>query len=120
MFITGNRTDSEKMKGGTRSECGGVRTKKYDGRDTVSACGERSVDRLFLKATANAKARATNRQTLLVISTDYQSRGRSTLSVCKGDVVVLISGHLKDWFFVRNKNGDEGFIPAVVAGHGFL
>lgn len=50
----------------------------------------------------------------------YVSRGRNTLNVTKGDVVELVSGHVKDWFLVRTKGGVEGFIPAAVAGHGFL
>ncbi|XP_075218138.1 SH3 domain-containing protein Dlish [Lycorma delicatula] len=116
----GNRSDSEKLRTGTRSECGGIRTKKFDGRDTMSACGERSVDRLYLRATASAKSRDILRQTLLVISSDYYGRGRSTLTVKKGDVVALINDELKDWFWVKNRDGKEGFIPAIIAGHGFL
>ncbi|KAG8311994.1 hypothetical protein J6590_031457 [Homalodisca vitripennis] len=117
----GNRTDTEKGKvSGTRSECGGVRTKRHDGRDTVSACGERSVDRLYLRATSVKSQPQVTRHTLLVISKDYEARGRSSLTVTKGDVVALVSGHVKDWFYVRDRHGNEGFIPAVVAGHGFL
>ncbi|XP_021918721.1 uncharacterized protein LOC110829371 isoform X2 [Zootermopsis nevadensis] len=125
----GNRTDSEKIREGTRSECGGRgrcyshvgRRGRYGGeRDAVSACGERSVDRLYLRAAASAKCKGTTRHTLLVIRSDYNSKGRNTLSVAKGDVVALVSGHLKDWFWVRSRDGSEGFIPSVVAGHGFL
>nr|CAD7264091.1 unnamed protein product [Timema shepardi] len=119
----GNRTDSEKLRDGTRSECGGGgrchRRTKLE-RDAVSACGERSVDRLYLRAAASAKRNGTTRHTLLVIRSDYNSKGRNTLSVAKGDVVALVSGHLKDWFWVRSRDGSEGFIPSVVAGHGFL
>ncbi|XP_049794116.1 uncharacterized protein LOC126203756 [Schistocerca nitens] len=128
----GNRTDSEKLRDGTRSECGAASGSAasaagaaagrcYRARDAVSACGERSVDRLYLRAAASAKCRAVGtRHTLLVIRSDYSSRGRNTLSVAKGDVVALVSGHLKDWFWVRSRDGSEGFIPSVVAGHGFL
>lgn len=125
----GNRTDSEKIREGTRSECGGRgrcyshvgRRGRYGGeRDAVSACGERSVDRLYLRAAASAKCKGTTRHTLLVIRSDYNSKGRNTLSVAKGDVVALVSGHLKDWFWVRSRDGSEGFIPSVVAGNGFL
>ncbi|GLH02263.1 Uncharacterized protein GBIM_08281 [Gryllus bimaculatus] len=123
----GNRTDNEKLRDGTRSECGGARSfssarrGRYGlERDAVSACGERSVDRLYLRAAANAKSKGTTRHTLLVIRSDYNSKGRNTLSVSKGDVVALVSGHLKDWFWVRSRDGNEGFIPSVVAGHGFL
>ncbi|XP_067011196.1 uncharacterized protein [Anabrus simplex] len=117
----GNRTDTEKLRDGTRSECGSSRCRRgrYE-RDAVSACGERSVDRLYLRAAASAKCKGTTRHTLLVIRSDYNSKGRNTLTVSKGDVVALISGHLKDWFWVRSRDGNEGFIPSVVAGHGFL
>ncbi|XP_063239069.1 uncharacterized protein LOC134540336 [Bacillus rossius redtenbacheri] len=125
----GNRTDNEKLREGTRSECGGggrCHRKARPERDAVSACGERSVDRLYLRAAASAKQRGANTSssttttTLLVVRSDYRSKGRNTLSVAKGDVVALVSGHLKDWFWVRSRDGEEGFIPSVVAGHGFL
>jgi len=74
------------------------------------------VDGLYLQASKKPPSR----HTLLVIGSDYKSPGRSALSVNKGDVVSLISSHLKDWFWVRDRDGHEGFIPAVVAGHGFL
>lgn len=88
-------------------------------RNAASACGERSVDRLYLRAAASAKSKGT-RQTLLVISTDYEGSEDNALSVLKGEVVALVSTHLRGWFWVRNKVGVEGFIPAAVAGHGFL
>lgn len=73
------------------------------------------MDSLYLAAQAKAK-----RQVLIVVAADYIGKGRNTLSVNKGDVVTLISSHLRDWFWVRTRDGKEGFIPAVVAGHGFL
>lgn len=99
-------------RGGTRSECGGLRPARQN-YDTLSDCGERSVDKLYLRASSR-------RHTLLVISKDYEGNGQSMLPVREGDVVALVSSHIQDWFYVRNKCGDEGFIPAVVAGHGFL
>ncbi|KAJ6643724.1 hypothetical protein Bhyg_08689, partial [Pseudolycoriella hygida] len=51
------------------------------------------------------------------------------ISVKKGDVVTLLAcKQIQDkrlqqpiqWFFVRSRDGQEGFIPAEVAGHGFL
>ncbi|CAH1403390.1 unnamed protein product [Nezara viridula] len=105
---TGNRIE-EKI--GTRSECGSRSGQRYKRR----GCGEESVDSLYLAAQAKAK-----RQVLIVVAADYIGKGRNTLSVNKGDVVTLISSHLRDWFWVRTRDGKEGFIPAVVAGHGFL
>lgn len=118
-LIKGNMTDTEKLRD-TRSECGGGRSRtRRGGRDAVSACGERSVDRLYLRAAANAKTKG-SRHTLLVIRNDFESRGDNTISVTKGDVVALLSGHVNEWFWVRSRDGREGFIPAIIAGHGFL
>ncbi|XP_031844519.1 uncharacterized protein LOC116432172 isoform X3 [Nomia melanderi] len=117
----GNMTDTEKLRD-TRSECGarGRNTRVRRGsRDAVSACGERSVDRLYLRAAANARTKG-SRHTLLIIRSDYEGRGGNALSVSKGDVVALLSDHVSDWFWVRSRDGREGFIPAVIAGHGFL
>lgn len=85
-----------------------------------STCSEKSFDKLYLRAAASAKLRGSTRQTLLVVCSDYDSEKRNTLVVKKGDVVVLLSTQVKGWFWVRNKEGAEGFIPAAVAGHGFL
>ncbi|XP_014474091.1 PREDICTED: uncharacterized protein LOC106744132 [Dinoponera quadriceps] len=116
----GNMTDTEKLRD-TRSECGGARSGRVrrSSRDAVSACGERSVDRLYLRAAANARTKG-SRHTLLVIRSDYEARGGNALTVSKGDVVALLSDHVSDWFWVRSRDGREGFIPAVIAGHGFL
>ncbi|CAD6236878.1 GSCOCG00008276001-RA-CDS, partial [Cotesia congregata] len=117
----GNMTDTEKLRD-TRSECG-VRERssrvRRGHRDAVSACGERSVDRLYLRAAANARTKG-SRQTLLVIRSDYEGRGSNSISVSKGDVVALLSDHVQGWFWVRSRDSREGFIPAVIAGHGFL
>lgn len=114
-------TDTEKLRD-TRSECGARGRNprvKRGSRDAVSACGERSVDRLYLRAAANARTKG-SRHTLLVIRSDYEGQGGNALSVSKGDVVALLSDHVSDWFWVRSRDGREGFIPAVIAGHGFL
>ncbi|XP_023287918.1 uncharacterized protein LOC105695610 isoform X2 [Orussus abietinus] len=117
----GNMTDTEKLRD-TRSECGArarnPRVRRAT-RDAVSACGERSVDRLYLRAAANAKIKG-SRHTLLVVRNDYEGRGGNVISVSKGDVVALLSDHVNEWFWVRSRDGREGFIPAVIAGHGFL
>jgi len=40
--------------------------------------------------------------------------------VKKNEVVFLIHGKIQGWFFVKNKAGEAGYIPSVIAGHGFL
>ncbi|XP_012214820.1 uncharacterized protein [Linepithema humile] len=119
----GNMTDTEKLRD-TRSECGASRGRgsriRRGPRDAVSACGERSVDRLYLRAATNARIKGL-RYTLLVIRNDYEAHAANALTVSKGDVVALLSDHVNDdWFWVRSKDGKEGFIPAAIAGHGFL
>lgn len=66
------------------------------------------------------------RQTLLAITDDYNGEA---VSVRKGDVVSLLackeyqekgSANHRQWFFIRNRDGNEGYIPSEVAGHGFL
>lgn len=110
-------TDTEKLS--SKSDCSTSRCNSRRPRNAASTCGEKSVDRLYLRAAASAKNKGV-RQTLLVISSDYESAGENTINVTKGDVVALLSTHLFGWFWVRNKNGSEGFIPSAVAGHGFL
>lgn len=119
----GNMTDTEKL---TQSECGrssrcDSTNKRRTRRNAQSECGERSVDRLYLRAAANTKVRReVKRQTLLVIDTDYSGKRKNTISVSAGDVVALISAPVKGWFWVRTRDGSEGFIPASIAGHGYL
>lgn len=66
------------------------------------------------------------RQTLLVINSDYEgSYLNRTLSVRKGEVVVLMQGGGEtdvdsEWFYVKRKDGNRGFIPAAIAGHGYI
>lgn len=112
-------TDTEKLS--SNSDCSISRChSRRQQRNSTNVCGEKSVDKLYLRATANSNKTKITRQTLLVISTDYKSSCDNTIDVSKGDVVALLSTHLCGWFWVRNKNGVEGFIPAAVAGHGFL
>lgn len=80
------------------------------------------------KPTSTARSSATRslRQTLLAVTENFVS---TAISVKKGDVVTLLAcKQIQDkrlqqpiqWFFVRSRDGQEGFIPAEVAGHGFL
>uniref|UniRef100_T1GQT5 SH3 domain-containing protein n=1 Tax=Megaselia scalaris TaxID=36166 RepID=T1GQT5_MEGSC len=61
------------------------------------------------------------RQTLVAITNNYTSEN---LTVQKGDIVTLVecreSKDHKQWFYVKTRDDREGFIPAEVAGHGFL
>jgi DNA-binding GntR family transcriptional regulator len=79
----------------------------------------------YLESTA-IEQQTSIRQTLVAITEDYKS---DQLSVVKGDVVTLVacksyqqkgSIDYQQWFFIRNRDGTEGYIPAKVAGHGFL
>ncbi|KAF5298913.1 hypothetical protein FQR65_LT09566 [Abscondita terminalis] len=114
---SGNMTDTEKLS--SRSECSVSRCHSSRSRNAYSVCEEKSVDKLYLQAAACAKVKGT-KQTLLVVYCDYKGKGENSMSVCKGDVVVLVNNHLNGWFWVRNKHGAEGFIPSAVAGHGYL
>ncbi|XP_060528905.1 uncharacterized protein LOC132703579 [Cylas formicarius] len=116
---SGNMTDTEKLS--SKSDCSGDRDNycRAGYRTALSTCGEKSVDRLYLRAAAIAKGRGT-RQTLLVINEDYKGVGQSGISVMKNEVVFLLNANFKGWFYVKNKDGREGFIPSAVAGHGFL
>lgn len=75
---------------------------------------------------AATAAKCLLRQTLLAITDNYLS---GTMAVHKGDVVTLLAcrqvvdartGQPVQWFFVRARDGTQGYIPAEVAGHGFL
>lgn len=81
-----------------------------------------------IKTTGNTRFNGTKslRQTLLAVTENFVS---TAISVKKGDVVTLLAckqiqdkrlQHTIQWFFVRSRDGQEGFIPAEVAGHGFL
>lgn len=153
----GNMTDSEKeiLRGGTKSECGRPNKTKYKVfSDSVSMCGERSFDKLYLKAALSCpklreicddknhnysknnsvhhsrrrlNSKVTQRHTLLIVEENYEgSCGINSLPVKKGDVVILLQekdsevGLNNEWFYVRNTDGIEGFIPASITGYGFL
>lgn len=123
---SGNMTDTEKLS--SKSDC------SFGGRccrrsAATSVCDEKSVDKLYLRATISLKKQATKRpnfenqvtrQTLLAIFANYLGNGGNTLDVYKGDVVTLLNSNLYGWFWVRNKEGKEGFIPSAIAGYGFL
>jgi hypothetical protein len=63
----------------------------------------------------------------MVVNSDYKgSVLNKTLTVQRGDVVVLLQGTGveadvdADWFYVKKKDGSQGFIPAAIAGHGYI
>ncbi|XP_045785388.1 uncharacterized protein LOC123880974 [Maniola jurtina] len=129
----GNLTDSEKeqLRGRTRSES----RHRPKNRRLKTSCAEKDFDDLYLKTKSvcsnldkenlDVKGKV-QRQTLLVVNCDYKgSFLNRTLSVKKGEVVVLIQGGGEtdvdlEWFYVRRKDGNQGFIPAAIAGHGFI
>ncbi|XP_017138521.1 uncharacterized protein LOC108153210 [Drosophila miranda] len=61
------------------------------------------------------------RQTLVAINSDYVTE---SIAVHKGEIVTLCecreSKDQRQWFYVKTRDGREGFIPAEVAGHGYL
>ncbi|KAL7732066.1 hypothetical protein ACLKA6_015828 [Drosophila palustris] len=61
------------------------------------------------------------RQTLVAINSDYITE---SIVVHKGEIVTLCecreSKDQRQWFYVKTRDGREGFIPAEVAGHGYL
>ncbi|XP_028173642.1 uncharacterized protein LOC114362429 isoform X1 [Ostrinia furnacalis] len=128
----GNLTDTEKeqLRGRTRSES------HYRPRRRVNNCAEKDFDTIYLKTKSvcsnidrvhekeNLKVK---RQTLLVVNSDYRGSDLNrTLSVQQGDVVILVQGTAvesdvdAEWFYVRKKDGTQGFIPAAIAGHGYI
>ncbi|XP_072943786.1 uncharacterized protein [Epargyreus clarus] len=135
----GNLTDTEKeqLRGRTRSEC---RYQPRNERRHKTSCAEKDFDSLYLKTKSVSSninrvhekenirdVKTVKRQTLLVVNSDYTgSVLNNTLSVMKGDVVVLVQGGGvetdvdSEWFYVRKKDGTQGFIPAVLAGHGYI
>ncbi|XP_017844198.2 uncharacterized protein LOC108600890 [Drosophila busckii] len=61
------------------------------------------------------------RQTLVAINADYITE---SIVVHKGEIVTLCecreSKDQRQWFYIKTRDGREGFIPAEVAGHGYL
>ncbi|CAH1154293.1 unnamed protein product [Phaedon cochleariae] len=118
---SGNMTDTEKLS--SKSDCEDSGRCRIRSRNVASSCGERSVDQLYLRATAILKSKGKDegiRQTLLVIETDFLGTAPNDFSAVQGEVVFLLHANVRGWFYVRNKEGREGYIPAAVAGHGFL
>ncbi|CAH2073320.1 unnamed protein product, partial [Iphiclides podalirius] len=135
----GNLTDTEKekLRGRTRSE---TRGRTRTAKTPKASCAEKEFDSLYLKTKSfcsnidrlhekeNVQIKnGVRRQTLLVVNSDYGgSVLNKTLSVSRGDVVTLVQGVSgetdvdSEWFYVRKKDGSQGFIPAVVAGHGYI
>lgn len=90
---------------------------------TKSVCS--NIDKIHEKE--NRDHRQVKRQTLLVVNSDYTgSVLNKTLTVQQGDVVVLVQGGGvetdvdAEWFYVKKRDGSQGFIPAAVAGHGYI
>ncbi|XP_052847866.1 uncharacterized protein LOC128259507 [Drosophila gunungcola] len=74
-----------------------------------------------LKALRRRQEEVGQRQTLVAINTDYITE---SIAVHKGEIVTLCecreSKDQRQWFYIRTRDGREGFIPAEVAGHGYL
>lgn len=67
-----------------------------------------------------------DKQTLVVVNSDFKGEVYNrTVSVKKGEVVVLMQSGAEtdvdlEWFYVRKRDGNHGFIPAAVVGHGYI
>ncbi|XP_061397044.1 uncharacterized protein LOC133332681 [Musca vetustissima] len=87
----------------------------------VMATATTVAPRSILNAIRRSSAHCGQRQTLVAITTDY-STGDGGLQLQKGDIVTLCEcRETKDhrqWFYVRTRDGRQGYIPAEVAGHG--
>ncbi|KAG7307423.1 hypothetical protein JYU34_007612 [Plutella xylostella] len=145
----GNLTDTEKehLRGRTKSESR-YRPKNPD-KTRPKSCAEEDFDNLYLKTksvcsnidklyedwdpkkefkskSSVQKLNDVKRQTLLVVNSDFTGSSLNrTLSVQKGDVVVLVQGRGEtdvdaEWFYVRKRDGSQGFIPAIIAGNGYI
>ena len=53
-----------------------------------------------------------------VIWDGFTSRGRNTLTVKRGDIVILLNTSVGEWFWVKDALGREGYIPSVCVGSG--
>ncbi|CAD7080839.1 unnamed protein product [Hermetia illucens] len=78
--------------------------------------------RIAQQQTANGGSKCRSlRQTLVAITDDYCN---GSIVVQKGEIVTLLecreTKDRKQWFYVKKNEGQKGFIPAEVAGHGFL
>lgn len=123
----GNLTDNEKeqLRGRTHSESRyRHKTKRH------KSCAEKNFDNLYLRTIScsnlhdKENRNQSRRQTLLVVNSAYTgSYYNRTLTVNRGEVVVLVDRETDvdlEWFYVKKRDGSEGFIPAAIAGHGYI
>ncbi|XP_045474820.1 uncharacterized protein LOC123680786 [Harmonia axyridis] len=114
---SGNISDTEKLS--LKSCSAEDNRQRRRSRNSITSYGEKSVDGLYLKATASSRGMGV-RHTLLVITKNYDGMEKNAMKVREGEVVFLLNSSVQGWFWVKNKEGCEGFIPAAIAGHGFL
>ncbi|XP_017059615.1 uncharacterized protein LOC108100319 [Drosophila ficusphila] len=92
----------------------------YEQKNHQGNQGKAEVEATTLKA-LRRQQEVGQRQTLVAINTDYITE---SIAVHKGEIVTLCecreSKDQRQWFYVRTRDGREGFIPAEVAGHGYL
>lgn len=54
----------------------------------------------------------------LTVLYDYTAHYENDLSVCRGEVVMLLNDQDEDWFWVSTDDGEEGFVPrSFVVSH---
>lgn len=141
----GSWTDSEKEYRLRSARSEGARTPSCSEKNLdnlyLKAASQSKLDRTYSQVKPREKLLAAKdkvinysssrsspliRETLLAVQMNYSS---SAISVFKGDVVTLLgrkeirdinSKKPRQWFYVRSRSGTEAFIPAEVAGHGYL
>ncbi|KAF0298568.1 SH3 domain-containing protein Dlish [Amphibalanus amphitrite] len=75
-----------------------------------------SRSRLLAPPSGRMVAPRTNNKA--VIWDGFTSFGRNTLTVRRGDIVILLNTSVGDWFWVKDADGREGYIPAICVGSG--
>lgn len=96
-------------------------------QQTVSF-NEHDIDVLYLKAIYNHKRRkkykiveesVPHKSTILLMNNNYEGTKENTLTVERGERVLMIHNNVKGWFWVRNERHEEGFIPAAIISYVF-
>lgn len=94
--------------------------------DGTINCSERNIDILYLQVAgiqhriektskvSFVKTQELENKIMLQARNDYVSHNNQTLSVRRGEIVYLIHAKIKGWFWIRNKENKEGFIPAAI------
>lgn len=47
----------------------------------------------------------------LIVLYDYRAQEENDVSVCRGELVMLLNDQDKDWLWISTEDGEEGFVP---------